>query len=39
MLGERAYGWEDAERAVDKVTGKFGTEAICPATLLATSRP
>ena len=39
MLGERPFGWEDAERAVDRVTGKFGTEAVQPATLLATSRP
>ena len=39
MLGQRSYGWEDAERAVDRVAGKFGTEAIRPATLLASSRP
>ena len=39
MLGERPFGWEDAERAVDRVAGKFGTEAIRPATLLQTTRP
>ncbi len=39
VLGERPYGWEDAERAVDRAVGRFGTYAVRPATLLKTSRP
>ena len=34
MLGERAHGWEDAERAVDRAVNRFGTAAVRPATLL-----
>lgn len=35
-LGERAPGWPDAERAVDRVTARFGSATVRPATLLAT---
>lgn len=38
MLGERAHGWEDAERAVDRVVNRFGGAAVRPATLLNTAR-
>jgi DNA polymerase-4 len=38
-LGERLHGWEDAERAVDKVTTRFGRSAIRPATLVESRRP
>jgi DNA polymerase IV len=34
MLGERAHGWEDAERAVDRAVTRFGSAAVRPATLL-----
>ncbi len=34
MLGERAHGWEDAEKAVDRAVSRFGTAAVRPATLL-----
>ncbi len=39
MLGAREHGWEDAERAVDRATLRFGHQAVLPATLLAGSRP
>jgi DNA polymerase-4 len=39
MLGAREHGWEDAERAVDKVTYRFGRQAVLPATLLVGRRP
>jgi hypothetical protein len=39
MLGQRLFGWEDAERAVDRVSTKFGQYSVQPATLLKTSRP
>jgi DNA polymerase-4 len=34
QLGQRPYGWEDAERAVDKAVSRFGGTAVRPATLL-----
>lgn len=34
VLGERAHGWEDAEKAVDRAVNRFGTAAVRPATLL-----
>jgi DNA polymerase-4 len=37
-LGERPYGWEDAERAVDQAVMKFGGTAVRPATLLLPAR-
>jgi DNA polymerase IV len=33
-LGERAASWRDAESAVDLISGRFGTDAIRPATLV-----
>jgi DNA polymerase-4 len=39
MLGQRTHGWEDAERAIDRVTSKFGRSAIRPATLVTNTRP
>ena len=39
MLDAREHGWEDAERAVDKATLRFGHQAVLPATLLAGRRP
>ncbi len=39
VLGQRPYGWEDAERAVDRVAGRFGTSTVQPATLIQTTRP
>jgi DNA polymerase IV len=37
QLGERPYGWEDAERAVDEAVSRFGSTAVRPATLLQTT--
>jgi DNA polymerase-4 len=34
MLGESPSGWREAERAVDRITGRFGTDAIRPAALV-----
>jgi DNA polymerase-4 len=34
VLGERAHGWEDVEKAVDRAVNRFGTAAVRPATLL-----
>ncbi|MBA3308905.1 MAG: DNA polymerase IV [Nocardioidaceae bacterium] len=34
MLGQREHGWEDAERAVDRATNRFGGSAVRPATLI-----
>jgi DNA polymerase IV len=33
-LGERPAPWREAERAVDKIAGRFGTDAIRPAALV-----
>ncbi len=33
-LGERIVPWRDAESAVDRIAGRFGTDAIRPATLV-----
>ncbi len=33
-LGERPAPWREAERAVDRIAGRFGTDAIRPATLV-----
>jgi DNA polymerase-4 len=36
-LGEREVGWREAERAVDRVAEKFGTDAVRPAELVRRS--
>jgi DNA polymerase IV len=39
VLGAREHGWEDAEKAVDRATLRFGHQAVLPATLLVGGRP
>jgi len=34
VLGEPERGWADADRAVDRAVGRFGSAAVRPATLL-----
>ncbi|MGH3362845.1 MAG: Y-family DNA polymerase, partial [Nocardioides sp.] len=34
LLGERARGWSEADRAVDRAQRRFGTTAVRPASLL-----
>jgi DNA polymerase IV len=34
VLGERAHGWRDAERAVDRAARRFGAGAVRPAALV-----
>jgi DNA polymerase-4 len=34
MLGERPTAWREAERAVDKIARRFGTDAVRPAALV-----
>jgi len=38
-FGEPASGWRDAERALDRIIGRFGTGAVHPATLVSGARP
>ena len=33
-FGERGAGWRDAERALDRIAGRFGTDSVRPATLV-----
>jgi len=33
-LGERSDSWRDAESALDRITGRFGPDAVRPATLV-----
>jgi DNA polymerase IV len=33
-LGERPVSWRDAERAVDRIAGRFGTDTVRPAILV-----
>jgi DNA polymerase IV len=33
-LGERGASWRDAESALDRITGRFGPDAVRPATLV-----
>jgi DNA polymerase IV len=33
-FGERGTGWRDAERAVDRIAGRFGADSVRPATLV-----
>jgi DNA polymerase-4 len=35
LLGQRDRGWSEAERAVDRVTRRFGSDAVRPASLLS----
>jgi DNA polymerase IV len=37
-LGERGASWHDAESALDKITGRFGPDAVRPATLVDRER-
>ncbi len=34
VLGERDHGWSEADRAVDRAVGRFGSAAVRPASLL-----
>ena len=38
VLGERERGWSDADRAVDRASRRFGSDAVRPASLVA-NRP
>jgi len=38
-LGERGASWRDAESALDRITGRFGPDAVRPAALVERSRP
>jgi DNA polymerase-4 len=38
MLGERPAAWREAERAVDKIARRFGTDAVRPAALVPDER-
>jgi len=38
-LGERGGSWHDAESALDKITGRFGPDAVKPATLVERTDP
>jgi DNA polymerase IV len=38
-LGERGTSWRDAESALDKITGRFGPDAVRPATLVDPAPP
>ncbi len=37
-LGERGASWRDAESALDRITGRFGPDAVRPATLVHPDR-
>ena len=37
LLGERAHGWRDADRAVDRARARFGSGTLRPASLLPDS--
>jgi DNA polymerase-4 len=34
VLGQREHGWSEADRAADRITRRFGSEAVRPASLL-----
>jgi DNA polymerase IV len=38
-FGQRAAGWRDAERALDRISGRFGTDSVRPAALVTGQRP
>jgi DNA polymerase-4 len=33
-LGERANGWRQADKAIDRIKGRFGAESLRPARLV-----
>jgi DNA polymerase-4 len=37
-LGERGASWRDAESALDRISGRFGPDAVRPATLVDTAQ-
>ena len=37
-LGERPAGWRDAERALDRISGRFGADTVRPAVLVTGQR-
>ncbi len=37
-FGEAPSAWRDAERAIDRIAGRFGTDAVRPATLVNADR-
>lgn len=39
LLDEPAYGWRDAERAVDRAAARFGAGSVRPASLVRWQRP
>jgi DNA polymerase IV len=38
-LGDRPVSWREAERALDRIAGRFGTDAVRPAILVEGDRP
>jgi len=38
-LGERTSSWREAESALDRISGRFGPDAVRPATLIDRARP
>jgi DNA polymerase IV len=38
-FGDRPVSWREAERAVDRIAGRFGTDAVRPAILVDGGRP
>jgi DNA polymerase IV len=38
-LGDRPVSWREAEQALDRIAGRFGTDAVRPATLVDGGRP
>jgi DNA polymerase IV len=38
-FGDRPVSWREAERALDRIAGRFGTDAVRPASLVDGGRP
>jgi len=38
-FGDRPVSWREAERAVDRIAGRFGTDTVRPAILVDGERP
>jgi DNA polymerase-4 len=38
-FGDRPVSWREAERALDQIAGRFGTDAVRPAILVEGERP